>query len=67
MERLDLTGEAPRNLPADRKRIGGSVVTYAVAGFMLVALLFYLTVAFFADDPGAEAPAPDPSAAESKR
>lgn len=38
----------------DRKQREGSVVTYSVAGFMLIALLFYLAVAFFADDPGGD-------------
>ncbi|MCH2184512.1 hypothetical protein MK280_01425 [Myxococcota bacterium] len=34
----------------------GSIVTFAVAIFMLVALLFYLIVAFFHEDTPAENP-----------
>lgn len=36
-----------RRTPKER----GSVVTWAVVGLMLVSLLFYLAVAFFAEDP----------------
>ncbi len=39
----------------------GSIVTFAVAIFMLVALLFYLIVAFFHED----TPANQPTAASS--
>ena len=33
------------------RRDSGSVVTYAVAIFMLLALMVYLAVAFFAEEP----------------
>lgn len=36
-----------RRKPKER----GSAVTWAVVGLMLVSLLFYLAVAFFAEDP----------------
>lgn len=42
---------------AARSRERGSVVTYSVAAFMLVALLVYLTVAYLADEsPPSDAP-----------
>lgn len=36
-----------RNSPREQKGMVGGVVTYAVAIFMLVALLVYLVAAFF--------------------
>jgi hypothetical protein len=51
MQRNDrLHGSVDRVANADRRK-GGSVVTYAVAGFMLVALAVYLATAYFADEP----------------
>ena len=44
-------GESFVSKPRARRREAGSVVTYAVAIFMLAALLFYLVVAFFAEEP----------------
>jgi hypothetical protein len=47
------------------RREGGSVVTYVVTGFMIVALAIYLAVAFFGDEGGPAPPdAPTPAAAE---
>ena len=48
---------------ASPRREEGSVVTYSVAIFMLVALLVYLVMAYFADEPApGEVEAPTPSA-----
>lgn len=46
--------ERPPSPPsgAVQRRQRGSVVTYVVAAFMLVALLVYLGAAYFADEPG---------------
>ena len=41
----------------------GSIVTFAVAIFMLVALLFYLIVAFFHEDTPADQPTATSSSA----
>ncbi|MDG2049226.1 MAG: hypothetical protein P8M78_03595 [Myxococcota bacterium] len=49
---------------ASREPERGSIVTYAVAIFMLVALLLYLVVAFFYEDPSTTK-APESSTATS--
>ena len=45
-----------RVVAVGKKTERGSIVTFAVAIFMLVALLFYLIVAFFHEDTPADQP-----------